>query len=262
MVSVANLRASAGCLLALILWPVTVGAQENKASPAVEASPGVKAAEAEREASAKGVKSTAADTAHDVQDTHQRLERIYQRLGRRHSDKNIPSWLSCNGGRSAAKPLKSKTLTLPPILGYILVGIIFAAVLIPLLLSLRKHLPVSPPRALVVPQDPGETAPDVRPWRVDLSECRGLAQQGRLIEAFAALHRLTLLQLEQSFGLRLEHNTTNWEYVRRLASRPETSALLAEVTRAAEQSVLGNSPPPAERYQILEQQVMEMGVQR
>ncbi len=245
MASAANLWAYAGCLLALILLPVTVGAQEKEALPAMEAFPGVEAAEA--------------DTAPDVRDTHQRLERIYQRLGRRHSDKNVPSWLSCNAERPPAKPLKSKTLTLPSLLGYILVGIIFAAVLIPLLLSLRKHLPVSPPRAQVVSEDPGEIAPVVRPWRVDLSECRRLAQQGRLSEAFAALHRLTLLQLEQSFGLRLEHNTTNWEYVRRLASRPETSALLAEVTRAAEQSVLGNRPPPVERYQILEQQVIEMG---
>lgn len=158
--------------------------------------------------------------------------------------------------------MKSQPLSLPPALGYILVGIVFAAVLIPLLLSLRRHLPVTPIRGAVDPEEPEVTPAVQRTWRVDLSECRGLAEQGRLAEAFAALHRLTLLQLESSIALRLERNTTNWEYVRRLASRPETSELLAEVTRAAEQSVLGNRPPTAELYWQLDGQVEQIGGNR
>ena len=149
-------------------------------------------------------------------------------------------------------------LALPPLLGYFLVAVILGVVLLPLLISLSRYFRPSPLKERQTVEKPQDSAPVKHPWQVDLSACRQLVQQGRLIEAFAALHRATLLQLEQHFNLRLEHNTTNWEYVRALASRPEISAVLAEVTRAAEQAVLGKDPPAAALYWNLEQRVMQM----
>jgi hypothetical protein len=105
--------------------------------------------------------------------------------------------------------------------------------------------------------DEGATEERRGPWVVDLSECRRLLAQGKLAEAFAALHRLTLLGLSRLRHLTLDETTTNWEYVRRLVSKPQLRDVLSKVTLAAEQSVLGKSPPGAAQYETLEQLVLQ-----
>jgi hypothetical protein len=57
--------------------------------------------------------------------------------------------------------------------------------------------------------------------------------------------------------LSLNDTTTNWEYVRRLSSKPALKEALSAVTRAAEQAVLGHNPPGVDRYEKLEQLVLE-----
>ncbi len=169
-------------------------------------------------------------------------------------------------GKSAAKadpeceeePTK---LSMPSWLGYLLFGVIIAAMLIPLIFVLRNsyrdkaNQPLQADVELEEPRAPTEAA--LGPWFVDLSECRRLFEQGRLTEAFASLHRLTLLNLEQGRHLTLTETTTNWEYVRRLVSKPALREALSRVTLAAEQSVLGQSPPGPEVYEQLERLVIQ-----
>jgi hypothetical protein len=199
----------------------------------------------------------------DVKDTHDRLDRIYKKLGIEEPKEPEDSGCQPRQSKQPQKKKSSPTVRAPRMpawLGYLLIGVILAAMLIPLILVLRNSFSDSRderPQLDDEDEEEGDTIVDARqPWVVDLSECRRLVQQGRLAEAFASLHRLTLLGLERMRHLTLEESVTNWEYVRRLISRPELKQMLAAVTLAAERSVLGDSPPGVERYQELERMVL------
>lgn len=210
----------------------------------------------------------------DVPDTHGRLDRIYKELGIEREQQQTAegcSWQQrkdgqdpkesqgCSGG-STESLTPPRLPVLPPWLGYLLVSVILAGMLIPLVLTLRRSFRQVSQKRVTADDDADEDTADERarqPWVVDLSQCRYLIEQGRLPEAFAALHRLTLLGLEQGHHLTLDGATTNWEYVRRLASKPQLRDALAAVTRAAEQSVLGQRPPALEQYRSLERMVLE-----
>jgi hypothetical protein len=209
-------------------------------------------------------KPTAAPRSPDVPDTHQRLDRIYRKLGLR-DDKPVKPRTDDEGCRckqQEQKPRQRQELTprvatpaMPAAIGYVLIALIIVAMLIPIYFALRSSYRDPAARAEPEAEDEPERSAE-RPreaWQVDLSEARRLLQQGRVAEAFAALHRATLLTLERSAHLTLDEATTNWEYVRRLASKPELRATLSAVTLAAEQSVLGRSPPDATHFMKLEQ---------
>jgi hypothetical protein len=68
---------------------------------------------------------------------------------------------------------------------------------------------------------------------------------------------LLLLALQERGDLRLDKTTTNWQYVRRLTSRPKLRRLLSDVTIAAERSVFGEHHLTATEYQGLEGRVQE-----
>lgn len=203
----------------------------------------------------------------DVKDTHDRLDRIYKKLGIDQPKETQQGCGGCEPREQQAKPQKRpdsprvRAPRMPAWLGYLLIGVILAAMLIPLFFVLKNSF--SDARdTRPAPEDEddeeGDTIVEARqPWVVDLSECRRLVEQGRLAEAFASLHRLTLLGLERMRQLILDETTTNWEYVRRLISRPELRQVLSAVTLAAERSVLGQSPPGVERYHELERMVRE-----
>ncbi len=203
----------------------------------------------------------------DVRDTHERLQRIYKKLGIEREEEKQPKKLDdsegCNRDRrsSPAPRVRSPGLTpaMPPFLGYLLIGIVIVAMLIPLYYALRSSYRDAPKAVAAAEEEEAAAASEAPsgPWRVDLSECRRLLEAGRLAEAFAALHRLTLLALEQRHQLTLDESTTNWEYVRRLASKPALKQMLAGVTLAAEESVLGKRPPDRHVYLTLEQQVLD-----
>lgn len=205
----------------------------------------------------------------DVKDTHDRLDRIYKKLGIE-EPREKPRTEGCQGctpEEEEQKPEKERPPSrvrapkMPAWLGYLLIGVILAAMLIPLFLVLKNSF--SDARAEKAKpeeeeEEEGDTLVEARgPWVVDLSECRRLVEQGRVAEAFAALHRLTLLGLERMRHLTLDETTTNWEYVRRLISRPELKQVLSAVTLAAERSVLGHDPPGVERYRELERMVLD-----
>jgi hypothetical protein len=200
----------------------------------------------------------------DVRDTHERLNRIYKKLGiEREEKKPIPREDGCNRGeREQSSPrVRTPGLTpsMPPFLGYLLIAITTIAMLIPLYYALRSSYRDAP-RAVAAAEEaetPSAAPSREGPWTVDLSECRRLIEAGKLAEAFAALHRLTLLAYQRNHQLTLDETTTNWEYVRRLASKPALRQTLSGVTLAAEQSVLGKRPPDKERYLGLERQVIE-----
>jgi hypothetical protein len=140
--------------------------------------------------------------------------------------------------------------------------VVLAAMLVPLLLALRRGYRELPAGGVEVTDDELDDPTVVAaPWRVDLDECRRLVAAGRVSEALAALHRLTLLALERTGHLTLDSTTTNWEYVRQLSSKPALRRMLAAVTEGAERAVLGHRPPGVERYHELEGLVRE-GVQR
>ena len=201
----------------------------------------------------------------DVKDTHDRLDRIYNKLGIEEPEPESDQGCGCEPEEKRAEPEPkelpwARAPRMPAWLGYLMIGLISAAMLVPLFLVLRNSF-ASEKRADRPPEEEPEeqqaAAPTRGPWVVDLSECRRLVQQGRLAEAFAALHRLTLLGLQRMRQLTLDQTTTNWEYVRRLISRSELKQVLGGVTLAAEQSVLGHKPPGVERYEELERVVLQ-----
>ena len=202
----------------------------------------------------------------DVRDTHERLQRIYKKLGiEREVAKPVPQDEDegCNRQRRGERAPRVRTPgftpTMPPFLGYLLIAIVVIAMLIPLYYALRSSYRDAP-KAVAAAEEAEAEAPaaaQVGPWRVDLSECRRLLEAGRLAEAFAALHRLTLIAFEKNNQLTIDETTTNWEYVRRLSSKPSLKQTLAGVTLAAEESVLGKRPPDKERYLSLERQVID-----
>jgi hypothetical protein len=208
-----------------------------------------------------------AGRAGDVRDTHERLERIYKRLGIERTQEKpvkLDEGEGCNRGRRSGDPAPRArtpglTPAMPPFLGYLLIGIVVIAMLVPLYYALRSSYRDAP-KAVAAAEEEEAASPaaaQAGPWRVDLSECRRLLEAGRLAEAFAALHRVTLIALEKNHHLTLDEATTNWEYVRRLASKPALKQTLAGVTLAAEESVLGKRPPDRSRYLGLERQVLE-----
>jgi hypothetical protein len=202
----------------------------------------------------------------DVQDTHARLDRIYRKLGLR-SDRPVAREEDegCNCGRQRQAqhgprpaPVKVATPAMPPFLGYLLLGVIIVAMLVPLYYALRRSYSSRDTAGQAAAEDEAEpeAEPDRQAWRVDLSEARRLYDQGKLPEAFAALHRATLLTLERARQLTLDDTVTNWEYVRRLSSKPDLRATLSAVTLAAEQSVLGKRPPEGRHFLELEQRLL------
>jgi hypothetical protein len=205
----------------------------------------------------------------DIKDTHDRLDRIYQKLGIKNKpppEESQPSGCGGDGERraadgSAASP--RSTPAMPRVLGYVLLGLVLLGMLLPLVYALRSGYRPTPGVAQTpVEEERPCTTPGRAPWRVDLRQCRHLVEQGRLPEAFAALHRVTLVTLQQADHLTLEETTTNWEYVRRLSSKPDLRQTLAAVTLAAEQSVLGQSPPDKDHYFLLEREVQGLTGER
>jgi hypothetical protein len=202
----------------------------------------------------------------DVPDTHKRLRRLYEEHGiwggPEEKEKSRRMDTGCSGGGTPAQePGQPVALpSMPAWLGYTILGIIVAGMLIPLIWMFRNSYRDSAAGKKKQQDQQDQEEPDQDgprpPWRVDLSACRKLLQQGRLAEAFAALHRLTLLGLERLQALTLNETTTNWEYVRTLVGQPRVCEALAAVTLAAEQSVLGQTPPGAARYHELEQLVL------
>lgn len=245
--------------LALAIVPALGGA----AKPPAEDPTGAKAKAAAAGASAAKQKKKVLPPAQrgaDVKDTHDRLDRIYTKLGiergRKEAAQAEQQGCSCDksnkrrAGRQAPKPFRPPAL--PPFLGWLLIGLVVVAMLVPLILALRnsyRDVAQTPEEVTPGDEDDAEAgATPAGPWHVSLDECRRLAGEGRLAEAYASLHRLTLIALERAGHLSLEATITNWEYVRRLISRPPLRELLAEVTLAAERSVLGHSPPGSARF--------------
>ena len=203
----------------------------------------------------------------DVKDTHDRLDRIYNKLGIEQPEEKAQG-CGCEPKKKVEQKPRQKEESprvraprMPAWLGYLMIGLILAAMLVPLLLVLRNSFTSEGRTELPEEEEEeeeGDTEVDERgPWVVEVSECRRLLEQGRVAEAFASLHRLTLLGLERMRQLTLDETTTNWEYVRRLISKPQLKQVLAAVTLAAEQSVLGHRPPGVEQYRALEQMVLE-----
>jgi len=187
----------------------------------------------------------------DVADTHQRLDRIYRELGiERAAPQQQP------GCGPLIRPAEGSSARLPSWLGYLLLALVIAAMLVPLLLALRGALGRQRGDGLedLAAED---EPPPFEAWGVTLADCRALVVRGELAAACAGLHRLALLELERRGQLQLARTTTNWEYVRRLASRPALRQLLAELTEAAERAVLARRPPPEERYRQLEQRLLQ-----
>lgn len=221
-------------------------------------------ASAEAEANKPGQPSKGAG---DIKDTHQRLERIYARLGiRREVPKQRPKSRGCDcdskprGGKLRPAPKVSAPPMLPPILGYVLIGVVLLAMLLPIILALRgRDDQIAVAVAEEQEQEQETSAPPREAWEVSFAECRRLLLAGRLAEAFASLHRLTLLSLQAAEALELDATSTNWDYVRRLVGRPAERALLSEVTIAAESAVLGKHPPDAARFDHLEQLLRQHG---
>jgi hypothetical protein len=195
----------------------------------------------------------------DIKDTHERMARIYKRLGiKRQAPKaQTGSNSGCSGGGERRTPRSPnfKPPSLPSGLGYALIIIVVLAMLVPLLFALfgKRRAPemktgdVGPS----MPSDEGVVVAASSFWLVDLSHCRQLMAAGKVVEAFAALHRAALLGLSKRGDLQLESTTTNWEYVRALTSKPSLRQLLSEVTIAAESSVLGKEPPGEQRFDEL-----------
>ncbi len=198
--------------------------------------------------------------ARDVGDTHQRIERIYHKLGIE-QQREQPSGCSCG---EPAKPQQQgkqqrSSVQVPSFVGYLVLGLVFAAMLIPLIRALQsgyREVPTDEGEELNI-DDEAPADEQRRPWRVDLSGCRELADRGELTRAFAALHRATLLALQRRGHLHLDEATTTWAYVRALASKPPLRRTLAAVTEAAERAVLGKSPPGRERFDELDHAVSE-----
>jgi len=218
------------------------------------------------EAVLAGVEAEPGERSQDVRDTHERLQRIYKKLGIEREKKKpikLDEDEGCNRGRRTSTSPRVRTPgvtpSMPPFLGYLLIAIVVIAMLIPLYFALRSSYQDAPKAVAEAEEEESAGATEERagPWVVDLSECRRLSEAGRLAEAFAALHRLTLLALERGHHLTVDETTTNWEYVRRLASKPTLKQMLSGVTLAAEESVLGKRPPDRERYLSLERQVIE-----
>jgi hypothetical protein len=203
----------------------------------------------------------------DVKDTHQRLKKIYARLGikRQAVKRKFDESQGCtckpkkrdSGSKRSSRRWRAPAL--PPALGYILIGVVVIAMLVPLILALRAGYRDTPTIAEAQALDDEQPeAVEVRgPWEVSLERCRALLREGRLAEAFGALHRVTLVALEREGLLTLDATITNWQYVTRLISKPPLRELLAEVTIAAERSVLGHKPPPASRFDELERLLRE-----
>jgi len=204
--------------------------------------------------------------ASDIDDTHARLKRLYKELGieRKTDEPEESRGCSClrpkDRGRAEQQPVRISRRSMPPIVGYILLGAILLALIVPLAFSLRSAWARGQGLATAEPEieEEEEAAPERTPWRVDLDECRRLMSEGRVVEAFASLHRATLLALQREGRLTLDESSTNWEYVRRLSPDVTLSRTLASVTHAAEDAVLGERPPPADQYWELERQVLAL----
>jgi len=199
----------------------------------------------------------------DVQDTHRRLDRIYDKHGiDRGTAKKAPTGCNWLSERKKEDRKVSWLSWIPGWFGYLVVGAMVAAMVVPLILILVASFRDRDPRRdqeIEGPEGPdaGAVEEQLGPWQVDLSGCRRLMAQGRLAEAMAALHRLTLQALEEANYIALDGTTTNWEFVRQLDSSPGLRRILAQITLAAEQAVLGRNPPEPERYTDLERLVVQ-----
>lgn len=211
--------------------------------------------------------AAAPQQAPEVKDTHQRLKRIYKRLGIRREARDAPKWnTGCGGNERSTKEggglemlPSAPPAAIPAWLGYVLIGAVVVSLLVFVFLGMRQgRRDVQALPSILDEEEEGDpTEALYRPWRVTLEECCQLASEGKLIAAFAALHRLTLLALQERGDLRLEKTTTNWQYVRRLTSRPKLRRLLSEVTIAAERSVLGEHQLTEAEFQGLQRRVQQ-----
>jgi hypothetical protein len=211
-----------------------------------------------------GTSTLAANANSDIKDTHQRLDQIYRKLGLRSEKQPESSDQGCRclpRDEQRSQPLSRSTRSspnaAPSFLAYLLVGIVLLLVLWPLYAALRGTLRRTAPPVTAEPEPTAPTSKSTAPspWRVDLGSCRQLISAGQLAEAYAALHRFTLLGLAAGQWLVLDESTTNWEYVRLLQAHLPLQEVLASVTLAAEQAVLGKIPPPVDHYWLLEQRV-------
>ncbi len=209
-----------------------------------------------------------AGRAGDVKDTHERIQKIYARLGIQRATETPKvrenqgcSCQSRDKGKSGSKTSRPsfRPPALPPILGWILIGIVVLGMVVPLVLALRSGIKDATPPAAADPEgeEDGAIVVDTSsPWRVSLDRCRRLVAEGRLGEAYGALHRLTLIALQHEGHLSLDATITNWQYVSRLLSKPSLRELLSAVTIAAERSVFGHQPPGPGRYRELEKMLI------
>lgn len=192
----------------------------------------------------------------DVQDTHRRLDRIYDKHGiDRGKARSAPIGCNCQ-----TKQLDKNKI--PGWFAYMVTGAIVAAMVVPLIMILVASFRSRNPGEYQGGELPEEKETDsvedpLGPWHVDLSICRRLMEQGRAAEALAALHRLILEALEEANYIALDGTTTNWEFVQQLDSSPGLRRILAQITLAAEQAVLGQSPPERSRYMDLERLVIQ-----
>ncbi|MCB9557120.1 MAG: hypothetical protein H6707_13515 [Deltaproteobacteria bacterium] len=200
----------------------------------------------------------------EIRDTHQRIDRIAERIGFRQRQERKRSQ-GCSA-QAEHKPSNSKSSfklpSMPPVVGYVLLAVIVAAMLIPLFMALgsgyRDLAPVT--RAGVDHSDDDSTAAQRArlPWHVELADCRALFERGEGAAALAALHRYLLLRLADRGLLQLDGSTTNWEYVRSLSPHPRFKRMLAAVTEAAERAVLGVRGQQPAGYDELESRVQEL----
>lgn len=206
----------------------------------------------------------------DVVDTHQRIDKIYKKLGIKQKKTEYKRHQGCQNSQEASPRKKNpskqlKAPQLPPMLGWVLLAVVILAILIPIVWmvinSYKAHYPEEEKvehKAIEEDDDHRELIEEEKPlWEVSLAECRKAFNEGRLVEAFAALHRLALIVLDDKGYLQLDVHKTNWDYVRQLSSRPIYRILLSSLTIAAESSVLGEKPPQPEHYHELEAQLIK-----
>ena len=187
----------------------------------------------------------------DVAQTREQLDEIYRRVGiqRKRAEDVRLSRQGCTSRRSTQRRSTSKvsdssTPRLPAALGYLLVALLVLAMLLPLLLSIRRvqrsdqvtfrSVAMASAEPVASPTDSSQAT-----QLATLARCEQLVSGGNEAEALAMLHRIVLVAFEASGALTLDSTATNWQYVRNLAGRPSERKLLAAITEAAERCVLG-----------------------
>ena len=126
----------------------------------------------------------------DVKDTHDRLDRIYKKLGIKEHKESTSEGCRCQPEQKSEQPDKEErsqstsTPRMPAWLGYLLIGLILAAMLIPLIFVLKNSF--SDPR-------------DRRPVQDEESE-EAEATAHQLLESVGLSHRADHYPLQMSGG--------------------------------------------------------------